>query len=393
MTHFHINPKRPGIGLIGFGWMGQSHTRAYRNIKVYFPESDIQPRLVAMADPVSKRVHTAVEHFGFEQGGADWREVVHHPEVDIIDITAPNSFHRVIAEEAAAAGKTVFCEKPVGEHPEDTMAIASAIRSAGVLSGCGYNYRWAPLVQHVHTLIQEGRFGRLTHYRGRFFSMYGRDPLSFLTWRFTDKSRYGTLTDIMSHAIDMALFLCGPIRGVVASRETFITHRPLPVPGKGTHYDLGSPEDPTGPVTNEDYVGALIEFENGARGTLESDRTIFGPQSDMAFELNGTKGAASWTHEKLNALELYLPQEQPVDGFIQVLAGDWLPHQGNIVPGNGNSIGYEALKLIELYEFLQAVGSGRPFSPGFEDAARVAEVQSAMARSWESGTWERVEAL
>ena len=390
MTRFHADPKRPGIGLIGFGWMGQSHSRAYRNIEVYFPESDIQTRLVAMADPVPKRVETAVENFGYERGGADWREVVHHPAVDIVDITAPNSLHRVIAEEAARVGKVVFCEKPVGEHPDDTAAIARAIRAAGVISGCGYNYRWAPLVQHVHTLIQEGRFGKLTHYRGRFFSMYGRDPLSLLTWRFSEKSRYGTLTDIMSHAIDMALFLCGPIRRVVATRKTFITHRPLPIPGKGTHYDLGSPGDPTGPVANEDYVGALVEFENGIRGTLESDRTIFGPQSDMAFELNGTKGAASWTHEKLNALELYLPEEQPVDGFVQVLAGDWLPHQGHIVPGRGNSIGYEDLKLIELYEFLRAVGSGSAFSPDFEEAARVAEVQSAMARSWDSGTWEEI---
>ena len=373
--------------------MGQSHTRAYRNIQVYFPESDIRPRLVAVADPVPTRVATAVEDFGYEGGGADWREVVHHPEVEVVDITAPNALHRVIAEEAAAAGKTVFCEKPVGEQPEDTTAIARSIRTAGVLSGCGYNYRWAPLVQHVRDLIREGRFGKLTHYRGRFFSMYGRDPLSLLTWRFTDESRYGTLTDIMSHAIDMALFLCGPIRRVVAARETFITHRPIPVPGKGTHYDVGSATDPTGPVTNEDYVGALVEFENGARGTLESDRTIVGPQSDMAFELNGTKGAASWTHEKLNALELYLPEEQTVDGFIQVLAGDWLPHQGNIVPGHGNSIGYESLKLIELYEFLQAVGSGTRFSPDFEAAARVAEVQAAMARSWASGTWESVETL
>lgn len=382
-----------GIGLIGFGWMGQSHSRAYRNIEVYFPGSATQPRLVAMADPVQERVETAVQNFGYQQGSGDWREVVHHPGVEMVDITAPNAFHRMIAEEAAAAGKIVFCEKPVGEHPDDTMAIARAIRGAGVLSGCGYNYRWAPLVQHVHALIQEGRFGKLTHYRGRFFSMYGRDPLSLLTWRFTDRSRYGTLTDIMSHAIDMALFLCGPIRRVVANRETFITHRPIPIPGKGTHYDVGSAADPTGPVTNEDYVGALVEFESGARGTLESDRTIVGPQSDMAFELNGTKGAASWTHEKLNALELYLPEEQSVDGFVQVLAGDWLPHQGNIVPGNGNSIGYEDLKLIELYEFLQAVGSGSMFSPDFEAAARVAEVQAAMARSWESGGWESVQAL
>ena len=139
-------------------------------------------------------------------------------------------------------------------------------------------------------------------------------------------------------------------------------------PGRAPHYDRGKPGDPTGAVTNEDYVGALVEFENGARGTLEADRSIVGPQSSMAFELNGSKGAAAWDHEKLNQLRLYLPEEQPTDGFIEVLAGDAFPNQGNIVPGGGNSLGYEDLKLIEALAFLRSVAAGRPHSPGFTEA-------------------------
>ena len=379
-----------GIGLIGFGWMGQSHSRAYRNIEVYFPGSATQPRLVAMADPVQERVETAVEHFGYQQGGGDWREVVHHPGVEIVDITAPNAFHRMIAEEAAAAGKIVFCEKPVGEHPEDTMAIARAIRGAGVLSGCGYNYRWAPLVQHVHALIQEGRFGRLTHYRGRFFSMYGRDPLSLLTWRFTDRSRYGTLTDIMSHAIDMALFLCGPIRRVVADRETFITHRPIPIPGEGTHYDVGSAADPTGPVTNEDYAGALVEFENGARGTFEVCRVIQGVHCQMAFEIHGTRGAARWDFERMNELQLYTV-DGPHDGFVTLQSGPAYPGHGHFNPGPALGLGYDDLKVLETYHFLQSIAEGRQGEPGFNEALAVAGVLSAVERSWSSERWETVQ--
>jgi len=128
-------------------------------------------------------------------------------------------------------------------------------------------------VQYTHQLIGDGRLGELTHYRGRFFSMYGRDRLGLLSWRFIqDEAGYGVLSDIMSHAIDMAQYMCGPIRRVVATKETFVKERPLPVPGSGTHYDRGKPGDPTGAVTNEDYVGALVEFENGVRGTLEADR-------------------------------------------------------------------------------------------------------------------------
>jgi predicted dehydrogenase len=378
-----------GIGVIGFGWMGQAHSRAYRDIPVYFPESGIDPRLVAVAESVPDRRNLAKANFGFSEVTDDWRSLLHRDDIDVIDITAPNVLHCEIAEAAAAAGKHVFCEKPVGRDPAETARIELAGRRAGVITGSGYNYRWAPMVQHTRELIDTGRLGQLTHYRGRFFTMYGRDRLGRLSWRYQEEAGYGVLTDIMSHTIDMAQYLCGPVTRVVATKETFIRKRPLPMPG-GTHYDRGRPEDPTGEVTNEDYVGALVEFGSGARGTLEVDRSIFGPQSQMAFELNGSKGAAYWDHEKLNQLQLYLPEEQPTDGFVEVLAGEGYPHHGNFVPGGGNSIGYENLKMIEAYEYLRSVVAGRRHRPDFGDAAAVASVTAAMVRSWESERWEDV---
>ena len=383
-----------GIGVIGFGWMGQAHSRAYRDIPVYYPESGIRPRLVAVADNVPARVELAKTNFGFESGMADWHELIARDDIDVVDITAPNALHQELVEAAAAAGKHIACEKPVGISPEATAAIELAARRAGVISSCGYNYRWAPLVQYTHRLVEEGRLGDLTHYRGRFFSMYGRDRLSLLSWRFLqEEAGYGVLSDIMSHAIDMAQFLCGPIRRVVATKETFVKERPLPTPGTGTHYDRGKPGDPTGAVTNEDYVGALVEFESGVRGTLEADRSMFGPQSSMAFEVNGSKGAASWDHEKLNQLRLYLPEEQPTDGFIEVLAGDAFPNQANIVPGGGNSLGFEDMKLIEALEFLRSVEAERRHRPDFGDALANASVAAAMVRSWSSERWEDVTSL
>ena len=383
-----------GIGVVGFGWMGQAHTRAYRDIPVYFAESGIRPRLAAVADNVPARLDLARDNFGFGWGTLDWHELIERDDVDVVDVTAPNALHQEIVEAAAAAGKHVFCEKPVGISPVATAAIEKAGRDAGIISGCGYNYRWAPLVQYTHQLIADGRLGDLTHYRGRFFSMYGRDRLGLLSWRFLqEEAGYGALSDIMSHAIDMAQYMCGPIRRVVATKETFVKERPLPVPGKGTHYDRGKPDDPTGAVTNEDYVGALVEFESGVRGTLEADRSIFGPQSSMAFELNGSKGAAAWDHERLNQLRLYLPEEQPTDGFIEVLAGDAFPNQAGIVPGGGNSLGYEDMKLIEALEFLKSVEAGRQHHPGFGDALANASVAAAIVRSWSSERWEDVTSL
>jgi predicted dehydrogenase len=383
--------KEIRIGLVGFGWMGQTHSRSYRAIPAYFPDEGIFPRLVGVADSDAERVKLALDNFGYETGTAHWRDLVARPDIDVIDITAPTAMHQEIAAAASTAGKHVFCEKPVGVNPAETAAIERAARDTGVITGCGYNYRWAPMVQYTKQLIDDGRLGDLTHYRGRFFSMYGRDRLGVLSWRFLqDEAGYGALTDIMSHAVDMALHLAGPIKRVVSTKNIFVEERPLPAPGRGTHYDRGSPNDPTGTVTNEDYVGALVEFENGVRGTLEADRSIFGPQSSMAYELNGSKGAASWDHERLNQLKLYLPQEQPTDGFIEVLAGDAFPHQSNFVPGGGNSIGYEDMKVIEALEYLKAVASGTQHHPGFSDALAVASVLDAMTRSWRSEQWESV---
>lgn len=383
-----------GIAVIGFGWMGQAHSRSYRNIPVYFPEANLHPRLITIVDTVQERLDLAVNNFGFEQGTTDWRTILDDPRVDVIDITAPNSMHQELAEAAAAAGKHIFCEKPVGISHDATAAIEYAARKADAITGCGFNYRWAPLVQHTQQLIADGRFGDLTHYRGKFFSMYGRDRLGLLTWRFLqEEAGYGVLLDIMSHSIDMAHYLAGPIKRLVAVKDTFIKERPLPKPGEGTHYDRGAPDDPKGAVTNEDYVGALVEFENGARGTLEVDRSIFGPQSSIAFELNGSKGAASWDHESLNQMKLYLPEESPSDGYIDVLGGDAFPHHGNFVPGGGNSIGYEDMKVIEALEFLKSVATGVQGSPGFAEALAVAEVSATMIRSFDSERWEDVTSL
>ncbi len=384
-----------GIGVIGMGWMGQVHARSYSLARQRFPDSDVAARLVICSDSVAARAESARELLGFESATTRWQDVVAQPDVDIVNIATPNNLHLEIVEAAAAAGKHIFCEKPVGRKPEETAQIERLAREAGVLSFVGFNYRWAPLALHAKQLIDAGDLGELTHYRGRFFSMYGSDPLGLLSWRFDRRiAGYGALGDIMAHVSDMALYLCGGIRRLVSNSHTFIPERPLPIPGKGTHYSRGAPEDPHGAVSNEDYVGALVEFANGARGTLEASRAIFGPKNQMAFEVNGTKGALSWDFERMNELQLYLPGEDGRhDGFMRVVGGDRYPFHGNFNPGEGSGIGYEDMKVIEAHQFLKAVAAGRQAKPGLAEALAAADAHAAMIRSWESGGWEEVNSL
>lgn len=384
-----------GVGVIGMGWMGEVHGRSYRALQDRFAESDLCARLVICADAVEVRAQAAKERFGFEAVTTDWREVIAHPEVEALSITAPNDLHLEIVRTAAQAGKAILCEKPVGKDPEETLAAYEAVREAGVLNFVGYNYRWAPLVQYARQLIAEGRLGQITHCHGRFLNGYAADPAGFLSWRFQREHGLGSLSDLMSHVIDLVHMLTGPIAQVVSDQEVFIRERPVPRPGVGTHYDKGSADLPRGEVTNEDYVSALVHFQSGARGILEACRVINGAKCDLSFEIYGTRGAVKWSMERMNELQLqWRNDENPAeDGYLTLLSGPAHPYHRHFNPAWGLNLGYDDLKVIEAYHFLSSVARGTQSEPGFREAAAVARVQQAILRSWESRGWEEVEGL
>jgi predicted dehydrogenase len=183
--------------------------------------------------------------------------------------------------------------------------------------------------------------------------------------------------------------LLGPITRLTGTVATYIPERPEPA-DTSSHYGRGAPEDPRTPVTNEDYAAMLCEFAGGARGTFEASRTIVGPESQMAFDVYGTRGALGWNLEALNELRLYRVTPDRGSGYTTVLGGERFSHHGAFVPGAGNPIGFEDLVTIEDYEFCRAIADGEPFAPGFDEALAWAEVQAALLRSAHSGAWETV---
>ncbi len=378
------------VGVVGFGWMGQAHSRSLARNGTIFADSGYETRLAVCADSDPDRRELAAQRFGFDRVVDDWRELVEDPDLDAIWITAPNMLHLEVVEAVAAAGKAVFCEKPVGGTPEQTVAAELAARTAGVVSGVGYNYRWAPLVQHTKRLLERGAIGDVVHYRGSFFSVYGADPLGRLSWRYrVDEGGHGVTSDLLSHTVDLATYLVGPIAEVAAATETFITERPLPSAG-GTHYDRGTADDPMGAVTNEDYVGVLARFASGARATFESCRTFVGPESENTFTIYGTQGAIAWNLEQLNQLHLYVQDPPDRRGWTTINGGDRFPYHGAFAPGDANGIGFEDVIAIEDHEFCTALAEDRPFRPSFEDALAWVSVQDAILRSARSRAWETV---
>jgi predicted dehydrogenase len=379
-----------GIGMVGLGWMGQVHTRAYRRLLDHYPTSALEPRLVIAADAVEERARDSAERLGYGSWITDWREVVEHPEVEAVSITAPNYLHREVAVAAARAGKHIWLEKPCGRFPTETFEIERAVEEAGVRSMIGLMYRHAPAVEYAKEVIAAGELGEITHYRGYFLADYASDPNGALTWRY--KQEYGglgVLGDIMPHSVDMAQNLLGPIESVSAQRDTFIRERPEVPMGMGTgHFAVEGGE--MGPVENEDYASGLVRFENGARGTLENSRVCVGPHVRMSFEVNGSRGALSWDFQRLNELELYRADATGERGYRTVFAAPGMGDFGNFQPGAGISMGYDDFKVTEAHKFLSSIADGRQREPGIREISSAMRVVEAMDRSCETGRWESI---
>ena len=386
-------PDQLGVGVVGMGFMGRLISRSMLTVPVVFGQDTLSPRLIICADAFDSRLSDVKTTFGFGETTNSWRDVVDHPEVGAVVITTPNNLHVEIARAAAEAGKHVYCEKPVGRYPSETADVFDCVRRAGVISMVGYNYRWIPVVRHAAKLIKDGRIGEITHLRGRFFQGYGGDPAAMLTWRFREESSgLGTLADMMSHVIELTLMLGGPISDVAGNRKTFITERPLEIPGEGTHVSVRA-EGPRGSVENEGYVGALVRFAGGAQGTLEACRVIKGPAAELILEVNGTEGAIRWNRERMHELEVYTEDRSDLTGYTQVFSSPEMPFHSYFHPLRGDGPGLKDLKVIEAYQFLKYVETNEQGESGVADALEVAEVQAAIMRSWESSRWEDVRPL
>ena len=381
-----------GVGLISVGWMGKVHSRAYQSLPIVYPELGIKPRLIIAADNVQERADYAVNVLGYESSTLDYKDVLAHPEVDVVSICAPNFLHAEIGIAAAKAGKSFWIEKPVGRGASETEAVEAAAIAAGVTTTIGFNYRNAPAVEHAKHLIESGALGRITNIRGTFFADYSAEPNGALSWRFIRKfAGSGVLGDLMGHLADLVQYLVGPIAEVSGMTKTIITERPVLEMGSGTHFAViegGKLEA----VENEDYAGALIRFADnavaaGAVGTIEASRVAVGPRASYNFEIYGTEGSIKWDFERMNEIEIAIGRKGEHVGYQRVMASPTFGDFANFQPGAGTSMGYDDLKIVEARKFLEAYFGGPAKNSNIHDAVSAARVVSGIEESAESKKW------
>lgn len=372
------------VGMVGYQFMGRSHSNAYRQVGP-FMNPDLKPRMVAICGRNEPAVKAFAEQFGWEGYETDWRKLIARKDIDMIDIGTPGDTHAEIAIAAAKAGKHIICEKPLTNTLAESREVLKAVREAGVHHMVAFNYRRVPAIALAKQLIEEGKLGRIYHFRGNYLQSWLLDPNLPRFWRM-DKSAAGTgaLGDLGAHVLDLARHLVGDVAEVVADAETFIKERPMP-------------EDPSkmGPVTVDDMASALLRFENGARGVLEVTRFATGRDNHNRFEINGEKGALWFDLEDMNRLHYYDNNaEKHVQGFADILVsrGDVHPYWKNWWPG-GHIIGWEHTFTHEVYDFIQGIATGKPAQPDFLDGSRTQATLEAVVQSSETGKWVKVEKI
>ena len=368
-----MNKKILSIGLIGSGFMGKAHVYGFATAQKVFDLSR-SIDLHTVADISNEAAIRAAHEFGFRNATANWREMLADPEIDIIDITAPNALHKEMALAAIAAGKHVYCEKPLAPLASDAAEMVQAAEAAGVKTQVGFNYLCNPMVRLAKEMIEAGELGVIRGYRGIHAEDYMSNADDPYTFRH-DPAGGGALADLGSHTLATAEFLLGPITSVLGDCITSIAERP---DGHGGRRKI-----------NVDDIGrAFLRFQNGASGSIEGNWISTGRKMQHDFEVYGSKGALCFSQERFNELHFYSADDAPGRrGFRRIEAApDHAPY-GNFCVAPGHQIGFNDLKAIEIAEFVRAIDGQNPESFSFRKGLRIQLLVESIQKSAKIAKW------
>ena len=372
--------KELRIGIVGYGFMGRTHTNGYKRANDFF-DLEYRPVLQAACGRNAESAKAFADNWGYKSVETDWRKLVERDDIDAIDICTPNDTHHDIAIAAAKAGKMVLCEKPLARTVAEAQEMVDVINETGVKNTCWYNYRRVPAVTLAKQIIDSGKLGRIFHFRGQFLQDWTiSEDLpqgGAALWRLDVKAAGSGVTgDLLAHNIDTAMWLNGPITRVTARTETFIKER--------MHQETGKVEE----VGIDDACLFICDFGNGSLGNFESTRYARGHKALDTFEINGEHASIRWDLHDLNRLEFFdHSDESTVRGWrtVHVTDGD-MPYMDRWwVPGL--CVGYEHTFVHQVADFLKDLETGAVTQPDFTNALQTQKVCEAVLESGKDGQW------
>jgi predicted dehydrogenase len=366
-----------GVGMLGYAFMGKAHTNAYKKLPYMVYPPPAIPRLVAIAGRNEEAVQEAARRYGYEGYYTDWRAMLADPRIQLFDNGGPNDQHAAPCIAAAEAGKHILCEKPLARNAAEAKTMLDAVNKAGVKHMVAFNYRFVPAIRQAYELIHSGALGEIFHFRAVYLQEWIVDPNFPMIWRLRkENAGSGALGDLGAHIIDLARHLIAEPKSVMAMTKTFVPER--------------QGEKGREKVTVDDAFISLVEFENGAIGTLEASRFAPGRKNHQVIEVNGSKGSLVFNLERMNELDVFWKDSSPreTQGFTNVLISEsYHPFWSNWWP-QGHIIGWEHTFVHEIAHLLDAIVNDKSVAPlgaDFADGYRNAVICDAVLRSAETG--------
>jgi len=366
-----------GIGLLGTKFMGKAHSHAYRSMTT-FMGIEIIPKLIAIYGRVPEYTSYVAKAYGYKRYYLDWRKLIRDPEVEVVDNSLPNFLHKDPSIEAIELGKHVICEKPLARNLEEALEMLRAARKSGIIHGLIFNKRNFPAIQLAKKYIEEGRLGKILHFRFAYHQDWATKNQRY-TWRFNkEQAGYGVVGDQGSHVIDMIRYLIGEVDEVIATSTIDIKKR-IDENGKERNVDV------------EDSISILMKLKNGAHGVIEASRYSRGMKNYFVFEIYGEEGSLYFNMERLNELWYYDATEKVEEsGFKRILVSESEhPYYKHFWPA-GHTIGWVESFIIHLYRYLKSIKEGREFKPNFYDGAVINAILDSIYKSIEERRWVKV---
>ncbi len=365
--------KTIGVGLIGSGFMGKAHAMAWNAVRPVFGDVP-KIRLAHLGDANDALAAAKADEYGFAKGSGDWRQVIADPEVDVVSITTPNKFHLEMASAALAAGKHVWCEKPMAPNLGEAEKMLAAARDSGKVAVLGYNYIQNPIIRHIKKLLDEGAIGDVNHVRVEMDEDFMADPEAPFQQRHEKANGWGAIDDFGVHPLSIILTLFGPLDRVMCDMSKPYAMRKTP--------------DGEREVEVYDIATILMRLKNGAAGHIAISRTMWGRKNRIALTIVGTRGTILFDQERLNEFQLCLTSDGPTEGgFRTVLTAPQHKPYDRFIPAPGHSLGFGDLKTIECRQLIGRMLGEESLSITFEEGILIERAVDAMARSFREERW------
>lgn len=383
------------IGLVGAGWMGKVHSMSYRTAQsAYGPEPAV-PVLDAVMDTNKELAERARRDYGYERVVDDWRAIVEDPAIDVVDICTPNDMHHDVAMAALAAGKHVYCEKPLANTSALAREMADAADKADVTTIVGFNYIRNPVHNMAKQLLADGAVGQIDYVRLFFNSDFMADRNLPHTWRNDIKrAGSGVIGDIGAHLLSYYFHLIGEeIDEVQCMLDTVIPSHPAPVGAGAFQLDAAADHGRMIKNTTDDIASVMFRFGN-SRGHIETSRVSTGIRFNIGYDIIGSKGTLRYDYDRIN--DLYFHQEEgpaSMRGWKRIEAGPHDEAYAAFLPVRGLGLGYNDFKAMEARDFLVAAATGQPAHPDFRWAYRIQQVVDACVLSNTERRWVRMDEL